>query len=251
MVVCFLWGLHHTILTMQKIETLETLGIAASDRILAVFPHPDDESVYAGGLVHLLAKNNQLVNLTVLTKGEKSTLRNGLSADDPLAEVRAKEFYRAADILGVVDRQLGDFHDGLLSQETVELGQFLQKQVELLNPTIVLTLEPSGIYGHPDHIAVSLTVTHVAKENNLKVLYVTVQGELYNPSAASRQMADVGHVFEPLTPDFQLLMTKEVAAIKLQAIVAHASQHRVDQEFIDKWGKQRQLLNSEFYTFAK
>lgn len=236
---------------MQKIETLEELGIAANDRVLAVFPHPDDESVYAGGLIHSLAQRGQLVNLMVLTKGEKSTLRNGLDDQTSLADIRTQEFYRAADTLGATHRQLGEFHDGLLPQETTELEEFLDAHIALFNPTIVLTLEPSGIYGHPDHIAVSMTVTSVAEKNNLKVLYVTVRGELYNPSAASRQMADVSHIFEPLVPEYQLHLTDEVATIKLQAIAEHASQHIVDQEFVNKWGKQRQLLNSEFYTFSK
>jgi len=235
---------------MKKIKTLEELGILPSDRVLMVFPHPDDESVYAGGLIHVLARNGLLATLIVLTKGEKSTLRNGLDENIPLADIRTQEFYRATDILGVKNRQIGAFHDGMLSQQAVELAEFLHTQISLHNPTIIVTLEPSGIYGHPDHIAVSMTIGDSAKENNIKVLYVTVRGDLYNPSQAARRMAAAGHTFEPLVPTFQLMLSEEVASVKLRAITAHTSQHIVNDEFVDKWGKQRQLLQSEFYTFS-
>lgn len=240
----------HKIPFMKKIKTLEELGILPSDRVLVVFAHPDDESVYAGGLIHVLARRDLLTTLTVLTKGEKSTLRNGLNENIPLAEIRAREFYHATDILGVKNRQIGAFHDGMLSQQVVELAEFLRTQISLHDPTVIVTLEPSGIYGHPDHIAASITVGDVAKEHNVKVLYVTVRGDLYDPSPASRRMAADGHIFEPLVPAFQLMLPEEVASVKLRAITAHASQHTINQEFIDKWGKQRQLLDSEFYTFS-
>ena len=68
-------------------------------RVMAIFPHPDDETVGCGGTIHRVARCGGRVTLLVLTRGE-----NGGGAcirGTALAARRRQELRRAADHLGV------------------------------------------------------------------------------------------------------------------------------------------------------
>lgn len=240
----------NTIPFMQIISDISSLDIGREDRVLAVFPHPDDESVYAGGLLHLLTEAGVFIHLLILTKGEKSTLRFGLNRDEDLGSIRENEARKASEILGISSLFVGSFPDGGIASECDAIKKHLKNVCLIQKPSILLTLEPSGIYGHPDHITTTNIITMVAREQQLKLLFATVQGEIYNPSAAARKMAQPNHVFVPLPPTFKLTLRSDVADIKLRAIGAHRSQHVIDEAFKEKWEK-RELLASEFYTFDK
>lgn len=126
-------------------------------RVMAIFPHPDDETVGCGGTLHRVARCGGRVTLVVLTRGENG---GGSSLRGPgLAARRSQEMRRAADHLGAGRLLQMDLPDGGLQDRMSELKAALGEAMHLEAPDLVITYDPSGLYGHPDHVACSLAVT--------------------------------------------------------------------------------------------
>jgi LmbE family N-acetylglucosaminyl deacetylase len=126
-------------------------------RVLAVFPHADDETVTCGGTLARLARSGCHVTLVVLTRGER-----GHAAGTPcerLAEVRTAEALRAAEILGIGSLVQYDLGDGELQARRAQLTAMLEEVLASDAPDLVITYDPAGLYGHEDHIACSDVVT--------------------------------------------------------------------------------------------
>ncbi len=129
--------------------------------------HPDDEAIYTGGTMALLAAAGHRVVLVTATDGEAGLTAAHLGHD--LGERRAKELAAAAQALGVSrvvrlgypdsgsDPQAvrpGSFalavDDPAVDDPAVRLAAVLREEAaEILN-----VYEPAGGYGHPDHVAV-------------------------------------------------------------------------------------------------
>lgn len=131
-------------------------------RLLAVLAHPDDESLGFGGTLAKCAAEGIETHLVTATHGQGGRFR-GLPQDSPehpgadaLAVIREQELRAAAAVLGVrsvtmlgyVDRHL----DAAPPREVV--GR-IAAQVRRVRPQVVITFDPEGAYGHPDHIAIS------------------------------------------------------------------------------------------------
>jgi LmbE family N-acetylglucosaminyl deacetylase len=143
-----------------------------SPTLLAVFPHPDDESACSGTLA-LAADRGWRVVIAVATRGEAGEIADpSLATPDNLGAVREAEMRAACKVLGIEDvRFLGYRDSGMAGTPENELPTSLHRAdpervtgqlvglIRELRPQIVLTFEPFGIYGHPDHIAVSRYTT--------------------------------------------------------------------------------------------
>ena len=78
--------------------------------LLAVFAHPDDESLASGGLLALCAERGVRVSLLCLTRGE-----HGRGHDsERLGHIRTAELRDAARVLGIRDLEVLDHEDGML-----------------------------------------------------------------------------------------------------------------------------------------
>jgi len=123
---------------------------AFADRsLLAVFAHPDDESIACGGLLALCADRGVRVTLVCATHGEN---RGGIR-DEGWFEQRARELDEAARILGIAEVILLDYRDGFLPW-SADLSDRLEAEVRRLRPDVVVTFGKDGLYWHPDHIAI-------------------------------------------------------------------------------------------------
>jgi LmbE family N-acetylglucosaminyl deacetylase len=127
-------------------------------KLLAVFAHPDDESLGAGSTLAKYAAEGVETYLVCATRGERGWM--GAEKDDPgpdkLGEIREQELRCAAETLGIRQVHFLDFMDGDLDQ--AEPRQAVDKIAALLRairPQVTLTFGPEGVYGHPDHIATS------------------------------------------------------------------------------------------------
>lgn len=113
------------------------------------------------------------VVLAVATRGEAGEIADpSLATPETLGEVREREMRAACKLLGVEDVWFLNYCDsGMAGTPENELptslhradpervtGQILEMMREL-RPQIVITFEPFGIYGHPDHVAVSRYTT--------------------------------------------------------------------------------------------
>jgi N-acetyl-1-D-myo-inositol-2-amino-2-deoxy-alpha-D-glucopyranoside deacetylase len=125
--------------------------------VLAVFAHPDDESLLAGGVLAAFAAAGRRVAIVSMTRGERGpTELPGLRGGPALGDVREAELSRAARALGASSAECFDFPDGDLAgvdvrQAARQLSRILVRE----RPELVLTFSDEGLYWHPDHIAVS------------------------------------------------------------------------------------------------
>ncbi len=142
-------------------------------RLLACFAHPDDEAFPVGGVLAAHADRGVTVRLVTATLGEEGEIRQpGLASRESLGEVRRAELARSAKTLGIAEPVVLDYRDsgmaGMPSNQHPRayinvpdeaVVERLVEQIRIFRPQVVLTFEPGGLYGHPDHIAVSRHAT--------------------------------------------------------------------------------------------
>jgi N-acetyl-1-D-myo-inositol-2-amino-2-deoxy-alpha-D-glucopyranoside deacetylase len=144
-------------------------------RLLLVHAHPDDESINNGATMALYAAAGAQVTLVTCTLGEEGeVIPSGLAhlaadRDDKLGPHRAGELAAAMKELGVTDhRFLGGptrFRDsGMMGlEQNRRAGAFWNTEVDdaaphlvevirSVRPQVMVTYDPNGGYGHPDHI---------------------------------------------------------------------------------------------------
>ena len=128
----------------------------AGRTILAVFAHPDDESLACGGTLARLADAGVHVALLCASRGERGSVSDPeLVANDDLGSVRGRELQAAADVLGVREVILLDHADGDL--RWIDAPQFdreIVQAIERLRPDGVITFAEDGLYWHLDHIGI-------------------------------------------------------------------------------------------------
>jgi N-acetyl-1-D-myo-inositol-2-amino-2-deoxy-alpha-D-glucopyranoside deacetylase len=119
--------------------------------VLAVFAHPDDESLLAGGTLAACAAAGRRVAIVSMTRGER-----GPGGSSGLGEIREAELQAAARAMGAATAECLGYPDGELADvEEDEAAQSLARLLERERPEAVLTFSAEGLYWHPDHLAVS------------------------------------------------------------------------------------------------
>ncbi|AZN30765.1 PIG-L family deacetylase [Flaviflexus salsibiostraticola] len=165
-------------------------------RVLVVVAHPDDESFGLGAIIDALARQGTAVDILCFTQGEASTL--GAAPD--LAAIRAEELSAAAHELGAASTLLLDYPDGgLADSDAAELRARVVATARETGADALLTFDPLGITGHPDHIAATQSALTAGEELDLPVLAWTLpdavvaalRAETGAPFACSRDSGDV------------------------------------------------------------
>jgi N-acetyl-1-D-myo-inositol-2-amino-2-deoxy-alpha-D-glucopyranoside deacetylase len=120
--------------------------------LLAVFSHPDDESLACGGLLACCAEYGVRVTLVCATRGEFGP---NPTAREALRDVRSSELAEAARILDIAEVVLLDHADGYLPWiEASRVEAEILDVIERVRPEVVITFGADGLYWHPDHIAI-------------------------------------------------------------------------------------------------
>jgi LmbE family N-acetylglucosaminyl deacetylase len=163
-----------------------SLAQSSPRTLLAVFAHPDDETL-VGPVLARYAREGAKVYLAIATRGEKGTNeRAGIPAGDSLANVRRGEAICACKQLGIEPPIFFELSDGELGAIANPLGHNTQvvadrveKLIEKLHPAVVVTWGAEGGYGHPDHRLVSDAVTQViqASKPDTKLYYIEFSPE--------------------------------------------------------------------------
>ena len=131
--------------------------------VLAIFAHPDDESLACGGTLARLADLGARVVVCCATHGERGAA-TGPARDDALGRVRAREIRVAAEALGIADVLLLDHPDGDLRwAQIAEFSADIRFAIERYRPAAVVTFGQDGLYWHADHIAVHERTTTVLR----------------------------------------------------------------------------------------
>lgn len=137
-------------------------------RLLAVFAHPDDESFGVGGTLAHYARRGARVVLVCATRGEAGEIADpALATPETLGQVREQELRCAARALGLAEVVFLGYRDSgmagspdnehpqaLINADADEVVSRLVAIIRRERPDVVITFEPNGGYGHPDHIAI-------------------------------------------------------------------------------------------------
>ena len=127
-------------------------------RLLAIFPHPDDESLGLGGTLAKYSAEGIETFLICATRGERGWI--GLEDKDPgfeaLGRIREAELLCAARYLGLKEVSFLDAIDGEVDQaHPREIIAKIAAHIRRIQPQVVITFPLDGNYGHPDHIALA------------------------------------------------------------------------------------------------
>jgi N-acetyl-1-D-myo-inositol-2-amino-2-deoxy-alpha-D-glucopyranoside deacetylase len=198
-------------------------------RLLLVHAHPDDEVTGTGATMAHYAGEGAHVTLVTCTLGEEGEIHVPDLAQlearqaDQLGGYRIVELERACAALGVTDHRFlggaGRYRDsGMMGLETNhhprafwqadldEAAGHLLKIIEEVRPQVMITYDPDGFYGHPDHIQahrVAMRAAELAGDLGPEKIYWTAMpvSVLEEGMAAFRQsennpFADVERVEE-------------------------------------------------------
>ncbi|MCX6552971.1 MAG: PIG-L family deacetylase [Acidobacteria bacterium] len=129
----------------------------ALSRLLLIFAHPDDESVFAAGVARKCADEGGCVGLCTATPGERGKVgAPPVCAPADLARVRQRELFDACDLLGISTRRVLGYPDrGLAAAPGETIRRQLVEVIRNVRPHVVITFEPNGSNLHPDHVAIS------------------------------------------------------------------------------------------------
>jgi LmbE family N-acetylglucosaminyl deacetylase len=151
---------------------------------MCVLAHPDDESLGTGGILARYSNEGIDTFVVTATRGERGRFddkgtKPGL---DVVGRTREAELRSAARELGVREVVLLDYVDGDLDRaEPAEASERIAAHIRRLRPHVVVTFDPFGAYGHPDHIAIShltaAAIVRAADSHRVSKFYYFVNGE--------------------------------------------------------------------------
>lgn len=127
-------------------------------RLMAIFPHPDDETLGLGSTLARYSSEGVETYLLCATRGERGWFDS--EGPDPgldgVARIREAELRCASEHLGIHEVDFLDYIDGDVDQAKPEeiIGRIVS-HIRRIKPQVVVTFGPDGAYGHPDHIALS------------------------------------------------------------------------------------------------
>jgi N-acetylglucosamine malate deacetylase 2 len=210
-------------------------------RFMTFFAHPDDEVACGGTLLQLRDAGHELV-MVCLTKGEAGPT-GGLVSQDQLGETRAKELQAVADLLGAKKLELFGYPDsGMKGIDPETLKALAMEMILLHKPNYIISYDSRvGLYGHPDHVAVSKAMEEVFLENKddpdfpVKQLFQLtlspkqIQVALQLAPGFQRNYPKSGPGLP--VPDFAVRTTPYFGQVK-QMMAAHATQQQVFRDLL-------------------
>jgi len=137
-------------------------------RLLAVFAHPDDETFGLGATLMHYARRGVETYLVCATHGEMGDVPpEMLRGFASVGDLRLHELACAAEKLGIrrvftlgyrdsgmMGTPANGHPDSLWQADQAELAGQIVRAIREVRPQVVVTFDPFGGYGHPDHIAI-------------------------------------------------------------------------------------------------
>ena len=173
---------------------------------LVLAPHPDDETLGAGGLIAKLCRAEVPVAIVAITDGESA-----YAGTHDLGDIRVREQAEAVQRLGIRERMIHRLHFPDRDVSNYE-DQLVALLLRLVTPDTHL-VAPWQHDFHPDHEAAGRAAARVAQLRNVPVTYYLFwTWHRGNPSMLDGL---------PLT---KLSLTESELRTKLHALRAHTSQ---------------------------
>ena len=143
----------------------------ATGGVLFVHAHPDDESMGTGGTIARLVAEGVRVDLVTCTDGAEGEIHDPtLDPDEArprLAQIRAEELACSVDALGsgaIHHHMLGYRDSGMIGTDAnahpdsfwqADIDEATGRLLEIVKearPSVIVSYDENGNYGHPDHI---------------------------------------------------------------------------------------------------
>jgi len=195
-------------------------------RILCVTAHPDDESVFAGGTLALLAERGAEVKVLCCTRGE-----GGEAGEPPLCPraelgaVREAELRCAARALGCISVDFLPFRDPDVGPDgslypfagsVEEVVPWIKHFLDAEKPDTLITHGTNGEYGHPAHVLVHRACAQAAQIAGTPAVYTFGADYEAHPRKRSANRDDPADFVVNIDPAFEW---------KLAALECHRTQH--------------------------
>lgn len=250
-----------------------------SSRLLLLHAHPDDESITTGGLILWAIGQKAQVLAVTATAGECGEVLNSQVEISPtaLAQLRATELNQALIHLGQPAHQwlggFGRYRDSGMQGDlrntdpaAFMIQPFNNLVAEFKNividfqPDIVVTYEPGGGYGHPDHVLCNQIAIAAIEEISIKprLLYpvfpvsrIDQVNELAKSSTAffgEIDLAKMSYVVKDEEIDFEVQAPIE----KLNALLSYRSQINPAGSFYQRAAQAEMAgLETEYFKIAE
>lgn len=187
--------------------------------VLAVYAHPDDPEVAAGGTLARWAAAGATVEVCICADGDKGSLDPKVKPQD-LVDRRRQETRDSGWLLGVRRHHWLGFADGELD-DGPELRARIVEVVRSVRPAVVVAPDPTAVFfgstyvNHRDHRAVGwATIDAVAP---------AASNPHYFPDRGPAHRVDLLYLSGTLEPDAWVDVSDTID-IKAAAIACHASQ---------------------------
>ncbi|MDA0264348.1 MAG: PIG-L family deacetylase [Chloroflexi bacterium] len=219
-------------------------------KVFCIFAHPDDEAFGSGGTLAALVRQGHNLTTVCATNGDVGEISDpALATPENLWQVRQEELRNAMAVTGIPDvRFLGYRDSGMAgtddNQNPSSLSQAdpatvesqIAAMIEELSPDLVFTHDPTGGYGHPDHVTVSARTTAVVEamgpdrphlyyvcfpRQNFRKLWQEMTDAGITPPFAAEALDSIG------SPDDYVTTVKDVSAfvdVKRESLQCHQTQ---------------------------
>ena len=248
--------------------------------ILASYAHPDDEQGITGTLVRY-ARQGVRTGLVCATRGEMGEIADpALATPETLGAVREQEMRCAAEKAEIGNLWFLDYRDSgmagtapnqdpaaFMNADPAEATGRIVRIIREFRPQVIITFDPTGGYGHPDHVAISRWTTaafHAAGDPSQyadegpawapsRLFYASI------PRSGVRRMAELIRQYDPngsfagLDPEKMGMPDEEITNVvdvgdlielKRESLACHATQMnpnspfaRMPEEMARIWGR--------------
>ena len=190
---------------------------AVPERALAVFAHPDDPEVGCGGTIARWTSRGCEVHLVIANRGEKGSA-DPSTDPDVLADRRAEEVARAAEVLGIAGVEHLGYPDGE-SENDPRMRRLLIELIRRLQPEALIAPDPTAVFfgdsyvNHRDHRQLGWAVLDSL---------VPAASPLYEPDAGPAHQVSTVLLAGTLEAD-AWVEVGDVLGRKVDAVVCHES----------------------------
>ncbi|MCL6454702.1 MAG: bacillithiol biosynthesis deacetylase BshB2 [Alicyclobacillus sp.] len=212
------------------------------ERVVAIYPHPDDETFGKGGALALHVKQGDTVTVVCATLGQmgRNMGKPFFANRESMPDIRRKELDAACHALGVTDVRLLGLHDKTIEFEDPErVAGMIFNIVQELRPTRVYTYYP-GHGVHPDHDALARATIQAIRKlppDQRPVVYA---------SAITRNRIEA--CGEPdVVLDVSSVFAEKIAAMKAHRSQSEASMKRMEAD-IEAHPERKEEIEAPFKT---
>jgi len=243
--------------------------------VLFIFPHPDDETIFAGGIIARHVTSGDKVIWLCVSYGEKCRISRKYSPclfyftyfllryfpfpiflqrvaiqwlslfrkpSQQAIKSRRYEAEEVAQIYGISKLHFLEIEDIKFKKNSAEIRGKIREYIKLYQPCLIYTYHPNGMTSHPDHKHLTESVIRVAgslpADKKPKILGATIPTVIIKKYKLPLLGTSEAEIYSKIELNSQELDKK------IQAINAYTSQKYLWELFLKKYPE---LLGKEYF----